>query len=167
MNHLLPVPARYQMCSVVCEATVFSCDVRPHNSTLFTFLIFMVATLGRPTQIPSHPLSSAKGFPGTALCITQLSVGLECPWLQMSISASHRKQTPSTLCPVPDECWECSPGGILLFQISTLSMLSSESSSDHTGQGKTRMCHRGSGREEGREARSDSACQISPPQSEW
>lgn len=164
MNHLLPVPARYQMCSVFYEATVFSCDVQPHNSTLLTLLI---GSTWETHPDPLTPLSSAKGFPGAALCITQLLVGLECPWSQMSISASHRKQTPSMLCPEPDECWECSPGGIPLFQISTLSMLSSESSSDHTGQGKTRMCHRGSGREERREARGDSACQISPPQSEW
>lgn len=152
------------MCSAVYEeATVFSCEVPHHNSTLLTLLICMVAAHGRP----SHPLSSAKGFPGAALCITQLLVGLECPRSQMSISASRRKQTCSMLCPEPDECWECSPGGIPLFQISTLSTLSSESSSDHTGQGKTRMCHRGSGREEGREARDVSVCQISPPQSEW
>lgn len=167
MNRLLPVPARYQMCSVVCEASVFSCDVQSHNLTLLTLLICLVAAHGRPIHIPSHPLSSAKGFPGAALCITQLSVCLECLWPQMSISASHRKQTPSTLCSAPDECWEHSPGGILLFQISTLSTLSSESSSDHTGQGKPRMCHRGSGRAEEREAKGDSACQISPPQREW
>lgn len=167
MNLLLPVAARYQMCSVVCETTVFSCDVQPHNSTFITPLICRVAACGRPIRIPSHLLSSARGFPGAALCITQLLVGLQCSWPQMSISASHRKQTPSTLCPVPDESWEHSPGGILLFQMSTLSTPSSESSSDCTGQGKTRTCHRGSGREEGREARGDSACQISPSQSEW
>lgn len=166
MKPLPPVAARHQMCSVVCETTVLSCDVQPHNSTFLTLLICTVAACGRPTQIPSHPLSRARGLPGAALCITELLVGLQCPWPQMSIFASHRKRTPSTLCPVPAECWEHSPGGILLLQISTLSMLSSESSSDHTGQGKTRTCHRGSGREEGREARGDAACQISPPQSE-
>ena len=76
MNHLLPVPASYQMCSAVCETAALPCDVQLHVSAFTCHSLFAWwQHMGDPTRSP-HTHSAVR-----KVNLGQPCVSHSCQWV--------------------------------------------------------------------------------------